>query len=62
MHPDLVMLDIEMSDGNGFDLLQSFPSIEFKVIFVTAYDQYAPQAFRFSAVDYILKPVNPNIL
>lgn len=62
MHPDLVLLDIEMGDGTGFDLLQSFPSIDFKVIFVTAYDQYALQAFRFSAVDYLLKPLNPEYL
>ncbi|MBE0646191.1 MAG: response regulator transcription factor [Bacteroidales bacterium] len=62
MHPDLVLLDIEMGDGTGFDLLQSLPAIDFNVIFVTAYDQYALQAFRFSAVDYLLKPVNPEHL
>jgi two-component system LytT family response regulator len=61
-HPDLVLLDIQMNDGTGFDLLQSFSSVDFKVIFITAYDQYALQAFRFSAVDYILKPVNPEHL
>lgn len=61
-HPDLVLLDIQMNDGTGFDLLSSLPSIDFKVIFVTAYDQYALQAFRFSAVDYLLKPVNPEML
>jgi two-component system, LytTR family, response regulator len=61
-NPDLVLLDIQLNDGTGFDLLQSFPSIDFKVIFVTAYDQYALQAFRFAAVDYILKPVNPEHL
>jgi two-component system LytT family response regulator len=59
LHPDLVLLDIQMNDGTGFDLLQSFSPVEFKVIFITAYDQYALQAFRFSAVDYLLKPVNP---
>ena len=62
LHPDLVLLDIQMSDGTGFDLLRSFSSIDFKVIFVTAYDQFALQAFRFSAVDYLLKPVNPEQL
>lgn len=62
LHPELVLLDIQMDDGTGFDLLQSFPSVDFKVIFVTAYDQYALQAFRFAAVDYILKPVNPEHL
>jgi two-component system LytT family response regulator len=61
-HPDLVLLDIQMKDGTGFDLLYNLPSIDFKVIFVTAYDQYALQAFRYSAVDYLLKPVNPELL
>lgn len=61
-HPDLILLDIQMNDGTGFDLLKQFPSPEFRVIFVTAFDQYAVQAFRFSAVDYILKPVNPDHL
>jgi two-component system LytT family response regulator len=51
-----------MKDGTGFDLLYSLPSIDFKVIFVTAYDQYAVQAFRCSAVDYLLKPVDPMLL
>jgi two-component system LytT family response regulator len=61
-HPDLVFLDIQMKDGTGFDLLYNLPTIDFKVIFVTAYDQYALQAFRFSAVDYLLKPINPEQL
>jgi two-component system LytT family response regulator len=61
-HPDLVLLDIQMTDGTGFDLLNSFTAIDFKIIFVTAFDQYALQAFRFSAVDYLLKPVNPEAL
>jgi two-component system, LytTR family, response regulator len=62
LHPDLVLLDIQLEDGTGFDLLNALPSIDFKVIFITAYDQYALQAFRFSAVDYLLKPVNPEML
>jgi two-component system LytT family response regulator len=62
LHPDLVLLDIQMNDGTGFDLLQSFSPVDFNVIFITAYEQYALQAFRFSAVDYILKPVNPEQL
>lgn len=62
LKPDLVLLDIQMKDGTGFDLLYRLPSIDFKVIFITAYDQYALQAFRFSAVDYLLKPVNPEQL
>ncbi len=60
--PELVLLDIQMKDGTGFDLLQGLPNIDFKVIFVTAYDHYAVQAFRFSAVDYLLKPINPEQL
>jgi two-component system LytT family response regulator len=55
--PDLVFLDIEMPDGNGFDLLRMFEKIDFKIIFVTAYSEYAMRAFRFSALDYLLKPV-----
>jgi two-component system, LytTR family, response regulator len=62
IHPDLVLLDIQMGDGTGFDLLNSLPAVDFKVIFITAYDHYALQAFRFSAVDYLLKPVNPEML
>lgn len=55
--PDLIFLDIEMPGMNGFELLQSLDKIEFDVIFVTAYDQFAVRAFEFNAVDYILKPV-----
>jgi len=55
--PDLVFLDIEMPDGTGFDLLNAFGKIDFKIIFVTAYSEYAIKAFRFSALDYLLKPV-----
>ena len=55
--PDLVFLDIQMGDGTGFDLLRKLERVDFKVIFVTAYDQYAIEAFQFSAVDYLLKPV-----
>jgi two-component system LytT family response regulator len=56
-HPDFIFLDIEMADGKGFDLLLMFEKIDFKVIFVTAYSEYAIKAFRFSAVDYLLKPI-----
>lgn len=56
-NPDFIFLDIEMADGKGFDLLMMFEKIDFKVIFVTAYSEYAVKAFRFSAVDYLLKPV-----
>ena len=58
LHPDLVLLDIQMNDGTGFDLLQSFFPIEFKVIFITAYEKYAIEAIKKSASDYLLKPYN----
>lgn len=60
--PDLVLLDIRMDDGTGFDLLNRFEHIGFKIIFITAWEKYAIQAFGFSAVDYLLKPVNPEKL
>lgn len=55
--PQLLFLDIEMPGGSGFDLLQSLPAVDFEVIFITAYNQYAINAFRFSAIDYLLKPL-----
>lgn len=58
---DLVFLDIEFPTGTGFDILAGINKIDFDIIFVTAFDQYAIDAFRFSAVDYILKPVKINI-
>lgn len=57
--PDLVFLDVQMQDGTGFDLLKCFEKIEFKVIFVTAHQEFAIEAFRFSASDYLLKPLSP---
>lgn len=56
--PDLVFLDVEMSDGTGFDLLQKLSPITFKVIFITGYEDFAIRAFRFSAIDYLLKPLD----
>jgi len=61
-NPDLVLLDVKMPDGTGFDLLKNFNAINFKVIFITAYEEYAIKAFKFSALDYILKPVDPDEL
>lgn len=56
--PDLVFLDIEMTHGNAFDLLNQLQPIEFQVVFITAFDNYAIRAFKYSAVDYLLKPVD----
>jgi len=61
-HPDLILLDIKMKDGTGFDLLDKIENIDFKIIFITAYDQYAIKAFKFSAIDYLLKPVESGEL
>ncbi len=58
--PDLVFLDVQMPDGTGFDLLEKVQDQNFKVIFVSAYDHFAITAFRFSASDYLLKPVQPE--
>jgi len=58
LKPELVFLDIEMPYGSGFDMLQSLPSIDAEIVFITAFDQYAMNAFRFAALDYLLKPVN----
>lgn len=57
-NPTIVFLDIQMPERNGFELLKHFPEPWFEIIFVTAHDQYAIQALRFSAVDYLLKPIN----
>jgi len=55
--PDLVLLDIRMEDGNAFDLLNHIGNINFKIIFITAYEEYALKAIKFSALDYLMKPV-----
>ena len=60
--PDIVLLDVEMDDGSGFDLMQQIPSPGFQLIFVTAHNKYAIEAFKFSAIDYLLKPVDPDAL
>lgn len=61
-HPDLVFLDVEMPWMNGFEMLELFDKIDFCIIFTTAYDKFAAKAFRISAVDYLLKPVDANDL
>lgn len=60
--PDVVLLDIEIGKENGFDIFKHFAHPDFKVVFITAYQNYAVQAFRFSAMDYLLKPVDPDLL
>ncbi len=62
LNPDLVFLDIQMPDGTGFDLLEILPEANFKLIFTTASDEFAIKAFKFSAVDYLLKPIDPDEL
>ena len=58
LRPDVVFLDINMPSGTGFDLLEKLEGIDFALVFVTAYDQYAIKAIKFSALDYLLKPVD----
>ncbi len=60
--PDIVFLDIQMPDGSGFKLLESIEDVNFSLIFTTAYDQFAIKAIKFSAIDYLLKPIFPDDL
>lgn len=60
--PDILFLDILLGDGTGFDLLDIFPNLSARVIFITASDEHALRAFRYAAIDYLLKPVNPTEL
>jgi len=60
LKPDLVFIDIEMPDLNGFEVLNRFENLPFKVIFTTAYDQYAIKALKMNALDYLLKPISPE--
>jgi two-component system LytT family response regulator len=60
--PDLVFLDIEMPHMNGFDMLEQFDKLFFDVVFCTAYDQFAIRAFKYSALNYLLKPIDPEDL
>lgn len=60
--PDIVFLDIQLPDGSGFDVLKSIAQSKIKVIFVTAFSEYALKAIKYSAIDYILKPVIPEEL
>lgn len=62
LKPDILFLDIQMQDGSGFDLLDLLNEIPFKIIFITASDAHAIKAFRYAAIDYLLKPVDPDEL
>ncbi len=60
--PDILFLDIMLGDGTGFDVLEIFPELKSKIIFVTASDEYAIRAFKFAAIDYVLKPYSNDEL
>lgn len=60
--PDILFLDIMLGDGTGFDILEIFPDLTSKIIFVTASDEYAIRAFKFAAIDYVLKPYSEDDL
>ncbi|MCB0697301.1 MAG: response regulator transcription factor [Chitinophagaceae bacterium] len=60
--PDIVFLDVEMDDGTGLELLTRLGTVTFQLVFVTAYNKYAVDAFKFSAIDFLLKPVDPEEL
>jgi len=62
LKPDVVFLDIKMPDGTGFDLLKRFSQIDFYFFIITAYEEFAIKAFKFSALDYLLKPIDPDDL
>lgn len=61
-HPNLLFLDIELGNASGFDLLTQISAFSYRVIFTTAYDQYGVRAIKFSALDYLLKPIRPDEL
>lgn len=61
-NPDLVFTDVEMDDGTGIEMLSKTSNTDFQVIFITAYNKYAVDAFKFSAIDFLLKPINPDDL
>jgi len=62
LKPRLIFLDVEMPLINGFEMLEMLDNIDFCIIFTTAYDKFAAKAFRISAVDYLLKPIDENDL
>ncbi len=60
LQPDLVFLDIQLEDGTGFDILSQLKEISFHIIFITAFNEYAVKAFKYAAMDYLMKPINPQ--
>lgn len=62
LKPDVIFLDIQINEVTGFDLLKKFEKVDFEIIFMTAFEHYAVQAFRFSALDYLLKPIDSDDL
>ena len=60
--PDIAFLDVEMPDGTGFDIVNALPDRQFAIIFITGHDGYAIRAFKLSAIDYLLKPIDPEEL
>lgn len=62
LKPDVVFLDIEMPKMNGFDMLEQIPEIDFQLVFTTAYDKFAIKAFKYAALNYLLKPIDPDDL
>ena len=60
LEPQIVFLDVRMQNETGFDVLDRLPKIDFEVIFTTAYDEYAIKAIRYSAIDYLMKPIDPD--
>ena len=62
LSPDIIFLDVELGNNTGFDLLSQLDDFDFEVIFTTSFDNYALKAFKFSALDYLLKPIDKNDL
>lgn len=62
LNPNLIFLDVMLNEATGFDLLKKFDTVNFEIIFTTAHNEYALKAFRFNAIDYLLKPIDPDEL
>jgi len=60
--PDIIFLDISLGDGTGFDVLEIFPDLKSQIIFITAHEEFALRAFRYAATDYLLKPIDADLL